>query len=235
VKRSTHSSLTALRPLLLLLVASVLIIALLPGSGLLAAASHVFQSPGDPGSDSPLPTPTPMPPTPTPQPPTDTPLPPPTATPEPPTATPEGEPLTPTDEPAPPTVEVPADTPTPQEPAAPAESTPTQVTQPADEPSPTPETVHLPVVESDSEPQQPVQGQPETEEPSAPVEPEQPSEALAAPQEAEQSGQNSTARFIDGLVVLFSYGWLACGVLLLLAIPLAIFLLPRWGRRRGQV
>jgi len=240
VNRSTNSSLSALRPLLLLLGASVLIIALLPNSGLLAAASHVFQSPGDPGSDSPLPTPTPVPPTPTAVPPTPTLSPPtetpepPTATPEPPTATPEGEPATATAEPAPPTAEVPADTPTPEEPAVPVENTPVEITPPAEEPSPTPETVHLPAVESGSKQQQPAQGQVDSGDPPASAASEQLPEEPPESPAAEQGDQNSAARFIDGLVVLFSYGWLACGALLLLAIPVAVFLLPRWARRRDR-
>ena len=228
MNRSTRSSLSALRPLLLLLVASVLIVALLPSGGLLAAARHVFQSPGAPEADSPLPTPTPVPPTPTPLPPTATSLPP-TSTPQPPTATPEGEPPTATAEPVPPTAEVPAGTPPPEEPAVPVEAT-----QPAAEHSPTPETVHLPAVEAGSEQQQPAQGQAEAGGQPAPAESEQLPEAPPESPAAEQSDQNSTARFIDGLVVLFSYGWLACGALLLLAIPVAVFLLPRWGRRRDR-
>jgi hypothetical protein len=91
----------------------------------------------------------------------------------------------------------------------------------------------MPAVEAGSERDLPDSEQTDADE-VPPAAEGQPPEAEPDAPGLEQAEQNSTARFIDGLVVLFSYGWLACGVLLLLAIPVAVFLIPRWGRRRGQ-
>jgi hypothetical protein len=82
-------------------------------------------------------------------------------------------------------------------------------------------------VESGGE--QPPEPPPEAEQPPAPAEAEQPPEAPL-----EESDEVNLARLIDGLAVLLSYGWLACGVLLLLAVPLGLFLFNRWGQRRRQ-
>jgi hypothetical protein len=102
------------------------------------------------------------------------------------------------------------------------------------EPTATEETVHLPAIEAGAE-EQPAEGDPAEEQPSTAAEGEQPapveSEASALAAESEQA---DLASFIDGLVVLFGYGWLACGVLLLLAIPIGLLLFNRWGRRRRQ-
>lgn len=211
---------SSLRPLVLLLTISVLIVALLPSGAIPAAARHLFQSSVEtPTSDSPLPTPTPEPPT----------LEPPTATLEPPTATPEvpsptPEPPMATPEPAPPEA-TPTTEETAPEPTAPPEQPP--------EATPTSETIHLPAVESGGE--QPAEPPPEAEQPPAPAEAEQPPEAPPeAPAPVEESDEANLARLIDGLAVLLSYGWLACGVLLLLAVPLGLFLFNRWGQRRRQ-
>lgn len=213
VNPSLRALWSSLRPLVLLLTISVLIVALLPNGAIPAAARHLLQSSVEtPPPDSPLPTPTPQPPTPEP----------PTPTPEPPTP----EPPTPTLEPATATPEVPSPTPEPAtatpEPAPP-EATPTteetapDPTAPPEQPpeaTPTGETIHLPAVESGGEP--PAEPPPES---PAPV---------------EESDDANLARLIDGLAVLLSYGWLACGVLLLLAVPLGLFLFNRWGQRRRQ-
>lgn len=222
MNRSLRALWSSLRPLVLLLTISVLIVALLPSGAIPAAARHLFQSSvKTPTSDSPLPTPTPQPPTP--EPPTPTPEPP---TPEPPTAT--LEPPTATPEVPSPTPELPTATPEP----APPEATPTteetapEPTAPPEQPpeaTPTGETIHLPAVESGAE------------QPPAPAEAEQPPEAPPeAPAPVEESDEANLARLIDGLAVLLSYGWLACGVLLLLAVPLGLFLFNRWGQRRRQ-
>jgi hypothetical protein len=84
-------------------------------------------------------------------------------------------------------------------------------------------------VESGGE--QPAEPPPEAEQPPAPAEAEQPPDA---PAPVEESDEANLARLIDGLAVLLSYGWLACGVLLLLAVPLGLFLFNRWGQRRRQ-
>lgn len=231
VNRSLRALWSSLRPLVLLLTISVLIVALLPSGAIPAAARFLFQS-------SVLPTPTPQPPTPepptptleppTPEPPTPT-LEPPTATLEPPTATPEvpsptPEPPTATPEPAGPEA-TPTTEETAPEPTAPPEQPP--------EATPTSETIHLPAVESGGE--QPAEPPPEAEQPPAPAEAEQPPEAPPdAPAPVEESDEANLARLIDSLAVLLSYGWLACGVLLLLAVPLGLFLFNRWGQRRRQ-
>jgi hypothetical protein len=82
----------------------------------------------------------------------------------------------------------------------------------------------MPAIEGGAE-EQPAGGA-ENEQPGADVTEGQPS--------AEESEQLDVASFIDGLAVLFSYGWLACGVLLLLAIPIVLYVFNRWGRRRRQ-
>jgi hypothetical protein len=79
-------------------------------------------------------------------------------------------------------------------------------------------------VETGGKPEQPAEQ--EAEQPPA-----EPSEALPP---AAESDQVDWARFIDGLTVIFSYIWLACGVLLLLAVPIGLILFNRWGRRRRQ-
>lgn len=232
LNRSLRALWSSLRPLVLLLTISVLIVALLPNGAIPAAARHLFQSSVETHtSDSPLPTPTPQPPTP--EPPTPTPEPP---TPEPPTPT--LEPPTATPEPPSPTTEPPTVTPEP----APPEATPTteeaapEPTAPPEQPpeaTPTGETIHLPAVEGGGE--QPGEPPPEAEQPPAPAEAEQPPEAPPeAPAPVEESDEANLARLIDGLAVLLSYGWLACGVLLLLAVPLGLILFNRWGRRRRQ-
>ena len=156
---------------------------------------------------SPVETPTPEQLTPTPVPPSPTPVPPtPTPPPEAPTATP-----LPT-EPAPPTV-------APEQP-------PTA--------TPTGETIHLPAVEGGGQAEQPAVPPPEAEQPPVLPEAEQPSAPPQPPPPTVESEEVDLARLIDGLVVMFSYVWLVCGVLLLLAIPIGLVLFNRWGRRRRQ-
>jgi uncharacterized membrane protein len=79
-------------------------------------------------------------------------------------------------------------------------------------------------VEAGVQPEQ--QTGPEVEQPAA-----APSEA---PPAATGSEAVDLARLIDGLTVIFSYVWLACGVLLLLTVPIALVLFNRWGRRKRQ-
>lgn len=146
---------------------------------------------------------------------------PPTPTPELPTPTPELP--TPTPEPpTPPPVE-----PSPTAPEAtlpPAEPEATATLAPLPEPTPSEQTIHLPAVETGAQPRQPAG--PEAEQPPA-----VPSEA---PPAATGSEAIDLARLIDGLTVIFSYVWLACGALLLLTVPIALVLFNRWGRRKGQ-
>jgi len=208
---------------------SAFIVALMPGGAVPTSARLLFQSPGQSPLASPtLPPPTPIPAEPTPELPTPEP---PTATPEPPTATPELP--APTVEP--PTATAPAveTTPAPLEPTTttpepavveptptvPMEPEPVVPSEPAPQPSPTPETLHLPVLESGGEPEQP----------ASPADRE-----VVATQglSVESNDRPDTAQIIDGLVVIFSYVWLACGALLLLLVPVGLLLMNRWGKRQ---
>jgi len=217
VNRSFNALWFSLRSPALLWTIAILVVVLVPAGAGPATARYLFQSPVQTPTPEP-PTPTPIPPSPTPVPPTPTPEPP-SPTPEPPTPTPELP--TPTPEPATPTpsLEVPTATPPPTEPAptAPSEQPPAE--------TPTAETIHLPAVERGGQAEQPP-APPEADQPPAP--PPQP------PPSAEEAEEIDLARLIDGLVVIFSYIWLTCGVVLLLTIPVVLVLLNRWGRRRRQ-
>ena len=90
------------------------------------------------------------------------------------------------------------------------------------EPEPTEDTIHLPAIEAGAEEQPAVE--PEGDVPPVGITQGQPS--------PEESEQVNVAGFIDGLAVLLGYGWLACGVLLLLAVPVGLYLFDRWGHRR---
>jgi len=158
---------------------------------------------------SPVETPTPEAPSPTPLLPTPTPVPP--------------TPISPTLVPPTPTPELP--TPTPQV------ATPTRMSEPPSPlytptATPTGETIHLPAVEGGGAGQEPAEPASQTEHPSEPPQ---------APPPPVESEEVDLARLIDGLVVIFSYIWLICGVLLLLTIPIGLVLLNRWGRQRRQV
>lgn len=223
----------SIRPLLLFLGISVIVVMLLPADGLPAAARHLFQSPTAPPGDSPLPTPTPPPPTatmvpPTPitEPPTPT-LEPPTATAVPPIATLEPSPTLPPMEPDTPTPE-----PLPTEP--PAADTVVPTVSPVAEATPTEETIHLPAVEGGAQESPLPSPGPVSEAPVAEAEPVQASDAESADVSPEEDERAELALLIDSLAVLASYVWLGCGVLLLLLVPIGIVLLNRWGQRRRQ-
>jgi hypothetical protein len=89
--------------------------------------------------------------------------------------------------------------------------------------------VHLPAIEGGAETARVEDARPQEEPTAGPGTDEPASEA-----EAVGTDEADLASFIDGMAVLFSYGWLACGVLLLLAVPVGILLVNRWGRRRRR-
>jgi len=97
----------------------------------------------------------------------------------------------------------------------------------------TSETVHLPAVEGGGPAEQPAQPPP-VEQPVAPAEAEPPSEPSQTTPPPAKGEEIDMARLIDGIVVMLSYVWLGCGVLLLLAVPVGFVLLNRWGRRRRE-
>jgi hypothetical protein len=79
-----------------------------------------------------------------------------------------------------------------------------------------------------------VEGGTQGEQPPEPQTEPQPEVATDVQPPAGEDEQTDLVSFIDGLVVLLGYGWLACGVLLLLGIPLGLLLFNRWGRLRRQ-